>query len=152
MPAIGKTMKRTVLVWTVAVMFAAGIPTFVVGFGAEVDTNALEALALAGGVPNPDPVSSYYQADDQAGLQMALGAIVGRVLGCDFALGEQPPNETELYAFLDDEQVERDDPDGWLYDSVTNQVRFLGASCTALQTGTVTDIDVVFGCPQPVVE
>lgn len=133
-------------------MLTAGVPTFVVGFGGDVNPAALDKLAVAGGKPNPAAPPSYYQADDQAGLEAALGQIVASVVGCDFALGKAPPNTQELYAFLNDKPVDRDDPNGWVYDEAANKVTFQGTSCTALQDGSATDIDIVFGCPQPTVE
>lgn len=136
---------------TVQGMLTAGTTTFVVGFGSAVDAQALEELAQAGGAPRPT-VPAYYQADDSAGLKTALAGILGAVVGCEFALGETPPRTDELYAFLDDKPVTRDDPDGWVYDEPLNQVRFQGASCQALQSGSARDIDVVFGCPEPVLE
>jgi hypothetical protein len=136
---------------TVADLFASGIPTFVVGFGGEVDPAALEALALAGGVPRSGS-PSYYQADDAAGLEGVLSGVVTRVVRCDFALGEMPPNAEELYVFLDDEPIERETPDGWVYDPALNRVSFQGESCAALQAGSASDIDVVFGCPRPSVD
>ena len=71
------------------------------------------------------------------------------MVGCDFALGDTPPNADQLYVFLDDEPIERQTPDGWVYDAALNQIRLQGASCEALQNGSASDIDVVFGCATP---
>lgn len=136
----------------VAQMLTADVPTFVVGFGGDVNPAALDKLAIAGGKPNPAAPPSYYQADDQAALEAALGKIVASVVGCDFALDKAPPNTKELYAFLNNKPVTRDDPDGWVYDAAANKVTFQGTSCTALQDGSATDIDITFGCPQPTVD
>jgi hypothetical protein len=38
---------------------------------------------------------------------------------------------------------------GWDYDPATNQVTFYGDECQQLKDGTVTDVDVVFGCNEP---
>jgi hypothetical protein len=37
--------------------------------------------------------------------------------------------------------------DGWDYDAAKQQVHFYGASCTSLQTGSIDNLDIVFGCP-----
>jgi hypothetical protein len=47
----------------IADMYAAGIGTFVVGFGGGVDPNSLNQFANAGGYPNTAGGTSYYQAD-----------------------------------------------------------------------------------------
>ncbi len=58
----------------------------------------------------------------------------------------------EIYVFFDDQPVKRDIPDGWIFDAASNRVSFQGQSCKDLRQGDVTDIDVVYGCDQPVVE
>jgi hypothetical protein len=133
-------------------MAAMGINTFVVGFGGAIDAAALDSFAVAGGVPNVGGSSSYFQADSAAQLETALGAILQRVVGCDFALAMAPTDPAMVWAFLDDEMVDRDMPDGWVLDTATNTVTFMGAACGRLQAGTARDIDVVFGCPEPVLE
>jgi hypothetical protein len=133
-------------------MAAIGTKTFVVGFGGGVDADALNDFANAGGVPNTSGSSSYYQADSAAQLESALGAILKRVIGCDFALNATPDDPSKVWAFLDDVMVERDTDDGWKLDTATNTVTFTGASCAMLQAGTVTDIDIVVGCPEPVLD
>jgi hypothetical protein len=55
-----------------------------------------------------------------------------------------------MWAFLDDVEVERDTADGWVYDATANQVSFVGQSCTRIQEASVMDIDIVLGCPEPV--
>ena len=39
--------------------------------------------------------------------------------------------------------------DGWDYDPVTGKLTFYGPTCDLLKSGTVTDVDVVFGCDMP---
>jgi hypothetical protein len=64
---------------------AAGITTYVVGFGATVDTATLDTMAVEAGTARPgcDPDSTapadrcYYQADDPSELVAALMSIVG---------------------------------------------------------------------------
>ena len=36
---------------------------------------------------------------------------------------------------------------GWDVDVVANRLRFAGNACTALQSGIVTDLTLVYGCP-----
>ena len=135
----------------IADMAAMGIGTFVVGFGGGVDATVLDNFATAGGMPNTAGTTKYFQADSAAQLQTALGTILERVVGCDFALGTPPEDPDAVWAFLDDVMVARDDDDGWSLDTATNMVTFQGAACAQLQGGG-TDIDIVFGCPEPVLE
>lgn len=136
----------------IANLAAMGIPTFVVGFGSGVDPAVLNRFALAGGVPNTSGGTDYFQADSAAELEAALGDIFQRVSGCDFSLQSPPDDPDMVWAFLDDLMVERDTDDGWVLDTAANQVSFVGASCVSLQAGEVRDIDIVFGCPEPVLE
>lgn len=136
-------------------LYAAGVATFVVGFGSEVDPAQLNLFAEAGGVPANDPNApdvKFYKAEDQATLDAALAAIAKKTLGCQLTLDEVPPNPNEVYVFFDDVESVPNDPtqqNGWTYDPATNQVTFHGPACEKLQKGEVTDVDIVFGCDEP---
>jgi hypothetical protein len=132
-------------------MAGQGINTFVVGFGGAVDATTLNDFAVAGGVPNTAVAgTSYYQADSAAQLETALGSILARVVGCDFALTAPPMDPDKVWAFFDGVMVERNDPNGWTLDTAATKVTFVGDACVKLQSGSVKDVQVVFGCPQPV--
>ena len=127
------------------------VPTFVLGFGGEVDPAQMNIFADAGGVPSSG-ASKYYDASDQASLDMALTTIANKTLGCTFVLQEVPPNPDEIYVFFNNvDSVARDGMHmkGWDYDPVTNQVTFYGQECADLKAGNVTDVDIVFGCNEP---
>ena len=62
-------------------LYAAGYPTFVVGFGGRSDDVRLNEFAVAGGVPRLGAEQSFYYARDEATLREALGAISGIVAG-----------------------------------------------------------------------
>lgn len=128
---------------------ARGVPTFVVGFGGEVDARQLDAFAIAGGVARAD-APRYYQADDAAGLLAALQNIGSQVVSCDFALEADPPNLFDIHVFFDNQEEVRHDighMDGWDYDPATRMVSFYGMACDRLTQRIVSDVDVVFGCP-----
>ncbi len=128
----------------IAALHAAGIPTFVLGFGSGVDTNTLQAMADAGGQ------SQYYSADSQAELDTALDAITANVAlpECSFSLGEVPADPSRLQLFFDTEEIARSSQhtDGWDYDVATNTLTIYGASCDQLQSGTVGEVHVDYGC------
>jgi uncharacterized protein (TIGR03382 family) len=68
---------------------ADGVTTWVVGFGGEVDTLALNRMAVAAGTARPGcnvtsndptaPDNCYFQVDDAAGLVAALSSIAGSI-------------------------------------------------------------------------
>jgi hypothetical protein len=132
-------------------MAAQGISTFVVGFGGAVDASTLNDFANAGGVPNTATAgTSYFQADSAQQLEMALGSILARVVGCDFSYTTPPTDPDKVWAFFDGVMVDRNDKNGWKLDTAAKKVTFVGDACMKLQSGTVKDVQVVFGCPQPV--
>jgi hypothetical protein len=96
------------------------------------------------------PPTRYYQADSAAQLETALGSILARVVGCDFALTAPPKDPAKVWAFFDGVMVERNDTNGWTLDTTATKVTFVGDACVKLQSGSVKDVQVVFGCPQPV--
>lgn len=130
------------------------VGTFVVGFGGGVDPAQLNIFAEAGGMTTGDPNTSYYQAEDQPSLDAALDAIANATIGCVLELASVPENAEEIYVFFDDEPtaIPRDPNhgDGWDYDPNTNQITFYGPTCELLKSGQVTDVDVVFGCDEPI--
>jgi hypothetical protein len=132
------------------------VGTFVVGFGAGADPTSLNAFATAGGEPKQDPndpTHQYYQAEDAAALSSALDTIIKSTFGCKLALADKPPNTSEIYVFFDQkDSVPRDatHASGWDYDPAQNEITFYGATCDELKKGAVTDVQVVYGCNQPI--
>jgi len=123
---------------------AIPVLTYVVGFSGDVDAAELTSIAEAAGT------GSYYPANDPASLTQALNTIAAQVVTCTYKLEQTPPEE-QIYVFFNNDPVgvSADPSDGYTYDPSTNTLTFNGAACDALQSGTVTDIDVVFGCPKP---
>jgi hypothetical protein len=127
------------------------VPTFVVGFGGQVDPAQLNIFAEAGGMPTGDPQTKYYKAEDQASLDAALQAIASATISCVVQLESVPEDPNQLYVFFnkDPAGVPNDPDNGWSYDPDTNQITFNGTACQSLKDGTVTDVDVVYGCNHP---
>jgi hypothetical protein len=127
----------------------AGVPTFVIGFGAGVDPAQMDKFAIAGGVPSSG-ANKYYDASDQASLDMALSTIAKSTLSCTYSLATVPPNPTDIFVFFDNvTEVKRDIMNGWEYDATKNQIVFYGPACDSLKNGIVKDLDIVFGCDAP---
>jgi hypothetical protein len=98
---------------------------------------------------------AYYQADDAVGLAAAFDEIVRGVVSCEYRLDRAPDDLARVFVFLDDTtMVARDTAhgDGWDYDEATQTITFYGGPCDALRAGTARDVDIVFGCPEPVLE
>jgi hypothetical protein len=144
------------------------VRTFVVGFGKGVDPQNLAKFAAAGddpGIVVPAGQTQYYLADSAAELDAALGAVAGSI-GCTIVadLTDQsgnpvdPPAKEDLYVFFSDSHLVPEDQYTW--DPNTGEIVFADGSdaCNRLQITDdtnpmwVSDIDVVVGCPGPVVD
>ena len=121
------------------------VKTYVVGFSDAV-IGSLAGIAEAGGTEAP------FNANNPASLAAALTTIADAVASCQFLLDSVPEDLTKIYVFFDDDPagVPLNAVDGWTYDPVTNTITFHGSACAGIQLGTVTDVDVVFGCDVPV--
>lgn len=88
----------------------AGVQTIVVGIpGTEAYTDVLDAVAEAGGAPNPVGDTRYYQvttAGGVSGLETTLREITQQLIRtCELALEETPPDPTLVNVEIDGELV-----------------------------------------------
>ena len=129
------------------------VKTFVVGFGSGVNTAQLNDMATKGGTARAGS-PKYYQANNATDLSNALAAILGTVLSCTYTLDQVPEDLDELYIYQDEVGIDRDTThtDGWDYDPATCELTFYGAACDALESGEVSDLAIVYGCPGVEVE
>lgn len=129
------------------------VKSFVVGFGGGVDANELNDIATEGHTDRPGP-TKYYQADNAAELTAALDSILGSVLSCEYQLDQVPEDLGQLYIYADGDPVNRDPTqmEGWDYDLASGTLTFYGQICQDLQDGSITDLAIVYGCPDPDVE
>ncbi|MCA9657047.1 MAG: VWA domain-containing protein [Myxococcales bacterium] len=129
-------------------LLAQAIPvkTYVVGFSGDVNETELTAVAQAGGT------DMYYQANDLDQLGMAFQEIAKSVATCDYKLDEVPPDIKKIFVFFNDDPmgIPNDPNDGWVYDPVSNTIKFVGGACTMIKDGTVYDVDIVYGCNAPI--
>lgn len=131
---------------------AAGIQTYVLGFGSGFsgDASALSRMATAGGTMRP------YNASSAAELDTALDMIAAEILpaSCTIELSG-PTRDPRLFrvSFDGGSLIPRNEArtSGWDYDMATNTITFYGAECTQLQSGSVANVDVDFGCPGPLI-
>jgi hypothetical protein len=122
------------------------VKTYAIGLG--VNPEAIDAIAAAG------ETGQAIGASNLAELSSAFDRIAAAVASCDYTLDDAPPNTAELYVFFNDDPaaVASDAGDGWSYEPTTRRLRFHGSACEQVKAGAVSDIDVVYGCPRPVVD
>ena len=119
--------------------------TYVIGFSEDVNGDTLDEVAAAGGT------SMYHPANSLDELKAAFEKIAASAASCDYLLDVAPEDVGKMFVFFNDvEEIAADAVDGWVYDAGTMTLRFVGAACLELQSGAVSDIDVVFGCAMPV--
>jgi len=141
---------------TVAIenLAAAGIPTFVLGFGtgALANPTLLDTLALAGTLPKPGGPPHFYYADNPAELTAELETIVEQVAvpSCEFELDEVPDDPADLEVSADGLPIPRDPShtNGW--DLEGNVVTLYGAACDGILGGL--EMSFSFGCGIPPVQ
>lgn len=145
-----ETVDETVV--AIEALHAAGIQTYVLGFGSGFsgDPTALNRMAAAGGTTRP------YSATSAAALDMALDAIAAEILppSCTIAL-DGPERDPRLFrvSFDGGALIPRNTAhtSGWDYDAATNTITFYGTECDAVRSGSIANVDVDFGCPGPLI-
>lgn len=128
--------------------------TIVIGFGAGVDPEQLNAIAAAGG----SRYDTYLDAQGADELNAALDDIAGSMVACvyDIAAMESNVEPDTVNFYFDGEAVPRDDGcrdgTGWTYDNdEMTRVRFCEEPCKDLNDGDPEDITAEAGCVQIVV-
>ena len=138
----------------ITTLLGRGIKTFVVGFGSEVDKDAMNTFATNGGEALAG-ATKYYQADTADALDAAFQTIAGLTVSCQYVVSPAPTDLDETYVYFSGNQlVPRDTThmDGWDYDPASMELTLYGNDCTVLQNHTVTEVDVLFGCPTPPIQ
>ncbi|GMV19665.1 MAG: hypothetical protein AMXMBFR56_78890 [Polyangiaceae bacterium] len=125
---------------------APSVKTYVIGLG--VNPASVDAIAASGGTAQSVP------ATNQTELDNAFNKVADAVASCDYLLDNAPADANGIYVYFNDDPagVPKDSANGWSYDPVTKKLSFNGTACTQLKGGTVKDVDVVYGCPGPIVE
>lgn len=150
------TASNAETVAAVTGLFNAGIKTFVLGFGfGAFPVGVLNDAAIAGGVPKPGAGNKFYEANNQAELDMALAAIAGGVIvpTCAFALASVPPDPNNVTVTVNGMVVPRSTmhTNGWDYHPDAMTITFFGSWCDTIKGGASTSVEFVYGCPGPVI-
>jgi len=138
----------------VANAFAAGFPTFVVGIATTTDagaTNALNAMAVAGGEPQANAATQYYAVTDSASLVTALNSILGIVASCKVSLAGAPSNLDNVAVSAQDPtgarvEIMQDPTNGWSLDATKANIVLNGTACDELQNGSYTSFQFIYAC------
>jgi len=138
----------------VTALKTAGIPTYVLGFGTfGLPVGVLNDAAVAGGKPKPG-TTKFYEANNANDLNMALAAIAGGIVvpSCSYQLQSVPPDPNSVTVTLNGMVVPRSPSHtmGWDYHPNAMTITFFGSYCTQIQSGAITNVSFVYGCPGPV--
>jgi len=137
-----------------AVTMAAsmGYQTFVIGIGnVTAAQNTLNQLAIAGGQPQMGGTTSYYAATDEATLEAALMAIVGKVASCTIGLPAAAVGQTNVAVSVDDAsgkatKVPEDASNGWSYVNNGMAIQLNGSYCDNVKNMTYTNVQFLYSC------
>jgi von Willebrand factor type A domain len=130
---------------------AAGVKTFVVGIGTSGGADhTLELMAQRGGVPNTaagEP--AYFPARNADELTSVLEKAALRITTCSYPLSPPPPDPDRVLVQGSQGEIPRDQThgNGWDYSDGVSRIDFYGEACARLQDGTVTDVEVIYLCP-----
>jgi hypothetical protein len=129
---------------------AMGVHTFVIGISTgAAEENVLNQMAQRGMEPRSGGPPYYYPVASAAQLVDAVSAIAGRIISCTFALDRAPPYPDRVSVTAGGQEVPRDPAhgNGWDLSTDGRQVQLYGSWCARVQTGQVTDLHAIFGCP-----
>jgi hypothetical protein len=140
---------------------AQGVSTIVVGLpGSEPYAEYLNAFAVAGGQPNPDPgaTTAYYAVAESAGVSGLAETLqrinVGLVKSCVIQYATPPDDPDLVDVLVDCNLVPRDPVDGgdgslWTLDQAARTITLQGGICDQIVNGGAQRIDYIFGCVDP---
>jgi hypothetical protein len=139
-------IDETASVAAIGALFSAGIPVFVIGVpGSELYASVLDAMAVAGGVPQPgDP--AYFDVTDLYGLSQLFETIASSYVSCDFTLADPPSSEGDTNVYFDGTVVPEGPVNGWIWVS-PSEIELVGDACNELKGGMVMEVQIVSGCP-----
>jgi hypothetical protein len=135
----------------VAAQAARGYGTFVIGVATANDamaTATLTSMSTAGMHARPG-TPNYYVVNNTAELVTALESIGTQVASCTFMLTSAPPDPANVVVVGDGNVIPKatlPTDNGWLYGPGMTSVTLTGTFCQQVQSNTVKDVEVLFGC------
>lgn len=132
----------------VAELADGGIRTFVIGIpGSETYEQVLSAMAGAADTARVGEETDYYQVQDAEDLALTLTDLGQELaLSCDLDLGSAPSRPELIFVVAGDQQLARDDDNGWSWtdDSI---ITLTGDACDNWKQGNIARVQVFQGCP-----
>jgi hypothetical protein len=134
----------------VAALYAAKVPTYVIGVGTgtAADPTQLNAWAVAGHTDLPG-TTKYFQTNSPTDLKNAFDTIAGGIVSCSFKMSAPVPDPTQVYVFENGTSVPNDPANGFTYDATGPTVTLNGSACAALKANPKNSVQVTYGCPVP---
>lgn len=121
-----------------------GVKTYVVGFqtaGTDFE-GQLDQMAALGNTGE----TRHRSVSSGADLETTFTELAGKAVSCSFVLEEPAKNASYVQVRVDDQQVNLDDPNGWVLSDDGLTVTVQGAACDALQDGGEHKLDVEVLC------
>ncbi|HET9956895.1 MAG TPA: vWA domain-containing protein [Polyangiaceae bacterium] len=151
----GQETARPYAIEALQQALSSGVPTFVVGVATnkESATNALNAMAVAGGQPRAvtrDTDPRYYLGNTQDELLSALSEITADLTGSCSIVLHRPPESPELARLrISGAEVPRDltHQEGWDFVG-TERIQTFGAACDRTRKAAPGSLEIVYGCVQ----
>ena len=145
----GTQPPRDFTLWATKRAYDAGVSTYVVAVGAEIDITHQQQVANAGlGFdPNAGDAAPLFRTNDRTELTNALNKIIAGVRSCKFKLNGSivPGTESQGSVTLNGVPLVFNDPNGWKVVSAT-EIEVVGAACTTVKTTVNAQINVRFPC------
>ncbi len=145
----GEQGPRDFTVWAAERAHAAGVETYVISIGDELNETHQQQVANVGlGYdPNAGAVAPLYRPNDRAQLVGALRKIILGVRDCKFSLSGSVVAGTEDQGIvtLDGAPLPFNDPNGWRLSS-PSEIEVLGDACTTLSTSPTAEVTARFPC------
>jgi Mg-chelatase subunit ChlD len=120
----------------VEALAAAGVKTYVLGFGTKTDPTlaaALDRMAQAGGTGD----TSHRAIEDEAQIVSEFQRIAGDAVTCEFALATPPEDPAYVAVTLDGSLLRLGDANGWQLSADRKRISVQGSSCNALKDPAV---------------
>ena len=128
---------------------ADGIKTYVVGYDTQGDPDlepALNRMAVAGGTGD----SEHRPVEDRASLEKTFAEIAGGAISCSYRLESKPSDPSYVLVQVDGEQLNLNDPNGWVLSKDGQTVTVQGEPCDLLRNGGAHALTVQILCDKVV--
>lgn len=145
----GDQPPRDFVVWAAQRAFDAGVRTYVISVGAEIDEAHQQQVANVGlgFAANAGDASPLFRTNNRQQLVDALNQIILGARSCKFQLNGvvQTGTESQGTVVLNGTTLTFGDPNGWKLNGST-ELELVGAACTTVKTTTEAQLSVRFPC------